>query len=308
MLTAASTPRQRLRAFLSVAEPTLPPVHTMEEIIDASLAEFSALTAELLAAATAKDVGSETVLRELRRDEAAFEHVLSKAHLEALSKAYAVPSNGLPAQFLIDGFDLWLGRQDPHRIERMVCACGVHAKVVHETLGLARDKLHSFLETLVFPDGVDGPDWLSEMVARSVAFAVDGASPDSAREGGVSPSSRKRPREDDDGTPDGNVETRDADGAALLTEENIEHWMTSNPAAIPREVLVARRHPIAAGITEFALNAHYSMDELRQYARDPAHGVAAPKGRLKVDLARVIFESCKPRAAAGEAATPTAKQ
>lgn len=189
-------------------------------------------------------------------------------------------------QILIDALDRWMQSRAATDNDRIVLACGVQPAV----LEAARKRRHElpdavidFVIDVVFPppvepDGAVPLDWLILSYEKNhESIEVDDTSniTSSAETASVPPASVTG------GGASSNLEDADnatalqgcesADGEVILTANNIEHYMRTQPQIIPRDILrEKRKHWSDATITDFELQHHYTAAELRAVVKDLA--------------------------------------
>jgi hypothetical protein len=299
----SASPRQRLHYFLEIVEPKVLASATIHEVVVLALEEFKSLASEILPEALGKQVTTPAFLKKLEENEnAAFEE-LTVAQVQQLNSCFGLQGGQqtLATQFIIDGLDDWLTRQDISRIKNFLLACGVQPAMANTAASAARDKLNDFIITLIFPEKDEQEtygDWLANIKAKNEAVTVEDfyATPvpertptpvPSGAEGvqGTDETPKSRKRERETGVDD--------NGDLIITAENLPELMRTRPEVIPKDILKANRKPIAAGITEFELINHYSMDELRSFISEKS--ITLAKKKLKTDLAQGILAHLAPK-------------
>lgn len=220
--------------------------------------------------------------------EEAFADDLSLKSVVDLKRFWKVPpGTDLATQFWIDGFGRYLREGlEASQVVRMAVAIGVNPKEIHPALlqriesagvyeavaleseeGKSLQRLVELILAFVFPPMPSGAAWLPQTIGR-VGEKRDRQDQSTAQ---------KRSRKEDH-TASGSqadaisVTSADSSGKSLdedlADSDELQRLMKENPRLIPREtVKLLRKSLTNETITEFELEHHYTLAELRDEAK-----------------------------------------
>ncbi|ORC90259.1 uncharacterized protein TM35_000093090 [Trypanosoma theileri] len=210
-------------------------------------------------------------------------------------------STTITEQFLIDALDDWMQKRTPRENDAMVLSCGVQPDMLDSARARADElpnAVEDFIIDVVFPPPYPSTlevkeeeeekeeegskekkgdkkkhtllDWLIEAyekcheiidVEEEEIEEEEEIKNEDGKESPIESTMKKRRKEEE--------EKEEESEEEYLTADNIDRFMRERPSVIPKEILREKRRSLQdAGITDFELQNHYTVNELSVFVKE----------------------------------------